>query len=180
MMHTQAKEEQTPHRISMPCFCPSNRGKHLLLAFALLLLFHCLAGNAAAEETLKFGRFGEVTLYRDSPTPANVVLFVSGDGGWNLGVIDMAKSLAGLNALVVGIDIVHYLKETGRSQEKCTYWAADFEELSHYVQKNSICLATCRRPWLAIRPARPWYTPPLPRRLPEPLPARSAWDFVRI
>ena len=65
-----------------------------------------------------------------------MVLFVSGDGGWNLGVIDMARSLAGLDALVVGIDITHYLPELGRSAEQCSFPAADFENLSKFIQKK--------------------------------------------
>jgi type IV secretory pathway VirJ component len=90
----------------------------------------------AVEETLQYGRFGKLTLYRNSSQPSHVVLFVSGDGGWNLGVVDMAQSLAGLDALVVGIDITHYLKELDRAEEKCTYPAADFENLSKFVQKK--------------------------------------------
>jgi type IV secretory pathway VirJ component len=92
---------------------------------------------AGTEEVVSFGRFGPVTLYRGAASPANVVLFVSGDGGWNLGVVDMARSLAGLNALVAGIDITHYLRELARSPEECLYPAADFEELSKFVQEKA-------------------------------------------
>jgi type IV secretory pathway VirJ component len=91
---------------------------------------------ASAEDTLHFGRFGKVILYRETQHPEQVVLFVSGDGGWNLGVIDMARALSSLNALVIGIDINYYLKELEKSTEKCSYPAADFEMLSKYVQKK--------------------------------------------
>ncbi len=64
------------------------------------------------------------------------MLFVSGDGGWNLGVVDMARELARLDALVVGIDITHYLRNLASGPEKCTYPAADFEALSQFVQKK--------------------------------------------
>ena len=104
------------------------------LVFAALLLFG--STSFAAEETLAYGRFGKLTLYRNTPQPANVVLFVSGDGGWNLGVIDMARALADLDALVVGINITQYLKEINGSTEKCSYPAADFENLSKYIQKK--------------------------------------------
>jgi len=107
------------------------------LSGLLLLLALLLATNpAVAEEKLTFGRFGEVTLYPPVNPAKQVVLFVSGDGGWNLGVIDMARSLAELDTLVVGINITHYLKEVGNSAEKCSYCAADFEELSHFIQKK--------------------------------------------
>lgn len=104
------------------------------LMCAGLLLFSSFA--FAAEETVEFGRFGKLTLYRNTPQPSQVVLFVSGDGGWNLGVIDMARSLAGLDALVVGIDITHYLRQLGQSAEACSYPAADFENLSKFIQKK--------------------------------------------
>jgi type IV secretory pathway VirJ component len=109
--------------------------KHLpgFLVLAVFLWSTCAWGS---EEFLDYGRFGKLTLYRNSPQPSHVVLFVSGDGGWNLGVIDMAQSLAGLDALVVGIDITHYLGELSRSKEKCSYPAADFETLSKFIQKK--------------------------------------------
>ncbi len=103
-----------------------------------LAVFFILVGSAfgTSEEALKFGRFGTVTIYRETPRPSHVVLFVSGDGGWNLGVIDMAKSLSSLDALVAGIDITHYYKELAASPDKCSYPAADFESLSQFIQKK--------------------------------------------
>ena len=86
---------------------------------------------------LEFGRFSKLTVYRNSPQLAKVVLFVSGDGSWNQGVIDMTGSLTGHNALVVGIDITHDLKEIGKTAEKGTYANADFENLSKYIQNKS-------------------------------------------
>ncbi|NWG02812.1 MAG: virulence factor family protein [Syntrophaceae bacterium] len=109
--------------------------KRLILGVFILLslLTHSLS---MAEEYLFFGRFGRVTVYRESRHPSQVVLFVSGDGGWNKGVIDMAKALASLGVVVVGIDISHYLKELRISSEKCSYAAADFEMLSKFIQKK--------------------------------------------
>ncbi len=92
--------------------------------------------DVRTKETLDFGRFGTVWLYRKVPHPRRVALFVSGDGGWNLGVVDMAEELESLDALVIGIDIRHYLAQAGAGQDKCTYAAADFEALSQYVQKK--------------------------------------------
>lgn len=89
------------------------------------------------EEVVSFGRFGPVTLYRSSAAPSQVVLFVSGDGGWNLGVVDMARSLSGLGALVAGVDITRYMRELASSPEPCLYPAADFEALSKFVQATA-------------------------------------------
>lgn len=87
-------------------------------------------------DTLVFGRFGRVTVYRRSEHPSHVVLFVSGDGGWNLGVVRMAEQLAGMDAAVVGIDMRRYAAALDRSAESCGYAAADFEALSQWLQRR--------------------------------------------
>jgi type IV secretory pathway VirJ component len=102
----------------------------------LILVLLCPISVHATETSLEFGRFGKVSLYQPVSQPSEVVLFVSGDGGWNLGVVDMARELSGLDALVVGIDINHYLKSLRNSPEACSYPAADFEALSKYIQKK--------------------------------------------
>ncbi len=116
----------------------SARGTSVLLRTLLVaaLISGTVAGGRAEERPLTFGRFGTIHLYYGSPRPSRVVLFVSGDGGWNLGVVDMARSLASLDALVVGIDIVHYLRELARGPEPCAYPAGDLEQLSQFVQKE--------------------------------------------
>jgi type IV secretory pathway VirJ component len=102
----------------------------------LLYILIISSGFAIAEETVEFGAFGKVTLYRDVPRPKHVVLFVSGDGGWNLGVVGMAKALASMDALVAGIDIVRYMKSLERSVQPCDYPASDFEEFSKFIQQH--------------------------------------------
>ena len=105
--------------------------KRILCCFLLSFLAPILS---AKEETLSFGAFGKITLYYERPQPSNVALFVSGDGGWNLGVIDMARELAALDALIVGVDINHFVKQMESAGAKCLYPAADFEALSKFVQ----------------------------------------------
>jgi type IV secretory pathway VirJ component len=95
------------------------------------------AASSSAEQLAEFERFGTVHLYSTSAQPTHVVLFVSGDGGWNQGVVDMAANLAGMDALVAGIDITHYLRELEASPEKCSYPAADFEALSQFLQHKN-------------------------------------------
>ena len=110
--------------------------RRALFILPILLLLSWSSVLGAEEEAVAFGRFGHITLYRQSPRPSQVVLFVSGDGGWNLGVIDMARALASLDALVVGVDITSYLKSLANSHYKCSYCAADFESLSKFVQQK--------------------------------------------
>jgi type IV secretory pathway VirJ component len=85
-------------------------------------------------DTYRFGPFGPVVVYRYREHPERVALFVSGDGGWNLGVIEMARELATMDALVVGIDIRRYLKSLESSKQPCSYPAGDLEELSQWIQ----------------------------------------------
>jgi len=109
--------------------------KRIIFIIGLIYFFTCQAFSMTAD-TLRYGPFGKIWIYRQTSNPSQVVLFVSGDGGWNLGVIDMAKELATLDALVVGIDIIHYLNEFNKSTENCLYPAADFEMLSKFVQQD--------------------------------------------
>ena len=87
-------------------------------------------------DSLVFGRFGHVVVYRRSEHPSHVVLFVSGDGGWNLGVVRMAEELAGMDAAVVGIDVRRYVAALDRSSESCGYPAADLEAMSQWLQRR--------------------------------------------
>jgi type IV secretory pathway VirJ component len=104
-------------------------------ACALLLCAVELA-TAAPSETFDFGRFGAVSVYRSGAEPRDVVLFVSGDGGWNLGVVAMAERLAAQGAVVAGVDIRHYLAQLAKSTDKCVSPDVDFENLSHYLQSK--------------------------------------------
>lgn len=112
--------------------------KVLRASIGVLVLLAAVCAGAAplTEEVTTFAPFGTVHVYRGSETPRHVVLFVSGDGGWNLGVVDMARQLAQLDSLVVGIDITAYIKHLDAGGGKCTYAAAQFEALSQYLQKK--------------------------------------------
>jgi type IV secretory pathway VirJ component len=90
----------------------------------------------AVRDSLNVARFGPVALYRKRSHPPHVVLFVSGDGGWNHGVVQMAKELAAEDALVVGIDIRPYLASLRGSKDQCAYPAGDFESLSQWIQRR--------------------------------------------
>ena len=68
--------------------------------------------------------------------PRDVVLFLSGDGGWNLGVISMAHA-----SRRSGRDRRRHrhsplLAQLEKSTEKCVSPASDFENLSHYLQSK--------------------------------------------
>ena len=114
------------------------RGPRVNVRIGSMSLIALLAGlttaTAGPAETVNFSRFGSVTVYRGSSTPRDVVLFLSGDGGWNLGVVSMAQTLVEQGAVVAGIDIRHYLAQLENSPDKCVSPDVDFENLSHYLQ----------------------------------------------
>ncbi len=90
-------------------------------------------GGPATPESLTVPTFGRVMVYAPTSAPDQVVLFISGDGGWNLGVVSMAERLRDLGALVVGIDIRTFLKNL-EAAKGCAYPAGALEELSRAVQ----------------------------------------------
>ncbi len=90
----------------------------------------------AGEQKLNYGPFKNVTVYRPHGAVRSVAVFVSGDGGWNLGVVDMARHLLDMDALVVGIDIRGYLKVLNAPASSCHSFATDFEGLSHEVERR--------------------------------------------
>jgi type IV secretory pathway VirJ component len=90
--------------------------------------------SEAANDTLSYGRFGKISLYRGAAEPRDVVLFLSGDGGWNLGVISMAQHLADKSAIVAGVDIRGYLEQLEKAPQACVSPAADLENLSRFLQ----------------------------------------------
>ncbi len=102
--------------------------------FLCALLLAATTGAGAQDDSFAFGSFGRVSVYRPEGTPRSVVLFVSGDGGWNQGVVDMARRLQGLGAVVAGIDMRTLQRNLEASARRCVYPAGDFEELSRAVQ----------------------------------------------
>ena len=107
-----------------------------LLVLMLLSLPLALPAEIS-ERTLSYGApFGEISIYQPDGQPHSLVLFLSGDGGWNLGVISMARHLADEGAVVAGLDVRHYLAEIASHPGTCRYMAADFEDLSHRLQRE--------------------------------------------
>ena len=93
-----------------------------------------------ADVHIHAGRFGSVYVYIPEGKPKSVAIYLSGDGGWELGVINMARALRDQGAVVIGANVRRYLASLGETAAKpgapCTNIAADFEALSHQVQKE--------------------------------------------
>ncbi len=94
------------------------------------------APASGVKEIFNYGRFGAISIYGRSSHPREVVLFVSGDRGWDAAAGSLAKRLADTGALVAGIDIRHYREQLEQAPEECVAPASDFENLSHYLQSK--------------------------------------------
>jgi type IV secretory pathway VirJ component len=103
-----------------------------------------LSGTMPA--VLDFPRFGKVIVY-NSGHPQQVVLFLSGESGWNNGLSNLAQHLATSETMVVGVDIRHYIEGLRSTSKGCAYPAADLEDLSKFIQK-SYDSAVYRMPYL--------------------------------
>jgi type IV secretory pathway VirJ component len=99
-----------------------------------LLAALALSPAALAQQDISHGRFKDVALYRPQGEVKSVVLFLSGDGGWNQGVTGMAQALVDQGAMVVGISVPQVVKSLEMDQDRCVYPAGDIENLSHYLQ----------------------------------------------
>ena len=125
-----------------PLVARAVRGATLLAVLAAPLAAAAPPAPAAAapviepSEVFNYQRFGKVSVYRGRGTPREVVLFLSGDGGWTLGVLSMTQRLVERGAIVAGIDNSHYLAELERSPDKCVSPAVDLENLSHFLQSK--------------------------------------------
>lgn len=109
--------------------------KHLrYLIFFSILCHECCAGDIKTD-TVTFGKFGRVFIYRPD-VAKELVLFVSGDGGWRYGVVDMARALADQGAIVAGINILRYWKNIENTTDECVYPSGDIENLSQFLQKK--------------------------------------------
>jgi len=93
-----------------------------------------LAPPLAAQEQLSHGRFKDVTIYRPAGEVKQVVLFLSGDDGWEGDVADLARKFADRGAMVAGIDTPRLYAALEADGGKCVFPDGDLENLSHYIQ----------------------------------------------
>ena len=93
-----------------------------------------LAAPVPAPEPFRFGRYGTVTLYRPAGPARGVVIFFSGDGGWNRGVVDMARQLTAQGAAVAGVSTPAYLRAWEQGTATCVNPNVDTVALAQEVE----------------------------------------------
>lgn len=102
------------------------------------------APRPAMDGTMRLAQIGPVSTYLPAGPVRGVALFMSGDGGWNLGVVDMAKALTRQGIAVAGFSTPAFQKALEKGPDRCinpnyalAALAQDFEHragLDHYVK----------------------------------------------
>jgi type IV secretory pathway VirJ component len=114
--------------------CRENEGSESVILAAVALA--ALTATTVVDQVALPG-FGTVSVYRPEPieNARGVVLFVSGDGGWNLGVVDMARRLAP-HAIVAGLSMPVWQKAAERQPARCWYPAGELEPAAQALEKR--------------------------------------------
>lgn len=105
------------------------------LLMLITAMFAVPAGAVTKEHTPIPG-FKKVWIYGNTVNPSSVVIIMSGDGGWILGVVDAAKHLAKQDALVIGVNCMPYLRYLRKQTMECYPMADDFVKLSVFIQNK--------------------------------------------
>jgi len=106
----------------------------LIIVFTFTFLSKSLAISSA--DSANVAPFGKVYVYKQTSTPRNVVILISGDGGWKSGVVDFAEAFSKMNNLVIGVDILRYYKDLRQRTEDCYNVSADFVQLATVIEKR--------------------------------------------
>jgi len=108
----------------------------LSLIAIMLLAIQSSAIAVSPNDSLKVPVFGKVYIYNRTNTVQNVVIMISGDGGWKSGVTGFSQTFSEMNSLVIGVDILQYFKELRQRTDSCYNVAMDFVELATEVEKK--------------------------------------------
>src|SRR4030095_1924263 len=108
----------------------ARRDREMSRWWLLLLLW----GAQCGAETRSHGRFETLAIYRPGGEVQRVVLFLSGEQGWNEQLSRSAQLLASQGALVAGIDSRALFANLEEDGAQCVYPDGDLENLSHFLQ----------------------------------------------
>jgi len=78
------------------------------------------AHDPKAARVVDVAGLGEVTVYAPNGPAKGLALFASGDGGWNLGVWDMAQTAADVGYWVAGFSTPGFLKSLENGDGACS------------------------------------------------------------
>ena len=89
-------------------------------------------------KTFEFPPMGTVYAYlpKKIEDDTDIILFASGDGGWEPRVVDMVVKMQARGQIVVGFSTPEYLKRLDASKLKCAYPPGELEGLSQFIQRR--------------------------------------------
>jgi len=94
------------------------------------------AHDPKATRIIAYPGIGDVTIYAPQGPARGMALFLSGDGGWNLGVWDMAHTAAELGYWVAGFSTPAYLKALEASSGACSDAAGLLDRIADAAKKE--------------------------------------------
>ena len=80
----------------------------------------------SSADSVNVAPFGKVYIYKITEAPRNVVILISGDGGWKSGVVSFAETFSKMDNLVIGVDILRYYKDLRQRTGDCYNVSAGF------------------------------------------------------
>jgi type IV secretory pathway VirJ component len=109
------------------------------LAIAVLFIFLCASvpGQQVTLDTATVYPFGKVFLYSSKVRAGeDLIIMISGDGGWKFGVPEFAREFAKSGAVVAGVDILAYFKHLRGLKSDCYHVFSDYVELASAVERR--------------------------------------------
>jgi type IV secretory pathway VirJ component len=110
--------------------------KLFFLIIVFTFTFFSKSRAVSSADSANVAPFGKVYVYKQTDTPRNVVILISGDGGWKSGVVDFAQAFSKMNNLVIGVDILRYYKDLRQRTGDCYNVSADFVQLATVIEKR--------------------------------------------
>ncbi len=114
------------------------KNRYLIFIITVISAFVFISESRADSPTdsLNVAPFGKVFIYKQTATPQNVVIMISGEVGWKSGVTGFAETFSKMNTMVIGVDIVRYYKNLKQRQDECYNVGTDFVELTIAIEKK--------------------------------------------
>jgi type IV secretory pathway VirJ component len=110
--------------------------KIFFLTIVFAFAFCSRSRAISSADSANVAPFGKVYIYKLTDAPRNIVILISGDGGWKFGVVGFAETFSKMNNLVIGVDILRYYKSLRQRTGDCYNVSADFVQLATVMEKR--------------------------------------------
>lgn len=116
----------------------SSNMKRIIIAVSVIcFLLTGVKGQSIFIDSVSVNPFGKVFIYSTQrEEQKNIIIMISGDGGWKYGVTDFAREFARTGSLVVGVDILKYYRHLRQEEAGCYMVSPDFVELSNTIEQK--------------------------------------------